>query len=281
MIRPNMPDEQTQLSILQNLIYNSHGAQVTIRTLDIGGDKALPYLSMPAEQNPALGCRGLRFLLEKPDLAMNHLRAILRASTAAPNVAVMFPMVSDIHDLESMLNALEKARLSLEEDHIPYGKPKIGIMLEVPSAILCLDKLLPLVDFVSVGTNDLVQYLFAVDRNNNRVTGWFRQCHPAVIRLLGYICDKVAEYPGKEVSICGELAANHVALPLLLGAGLRKLSMNSTAIDEVRNYLRCLSIDDCRRIYEEACACDSHSQVRILIEKEYQKYRSQTTRKKR
>jgi phosphotransferase system enzyme I (PtsI) len=280
MIRPNMPDEQTQFNVLQNLIYNAQGAPVTIRTLDIGGDKSLPYLNLAAEQNPALGCRGLRFLLESPDIAQSHLRAILRSCTA-PGISVMFPMVSDLHDLRSIKDALEKARLSLEADRIPYGVPRIGMMLEVPSAVACLDQMLPLVDFVSIGTNDLVQYLFAVDRNNNRVTGWFRQCHPAVLRILGEICDKASEFPGKEVSICGELAANCMALPLLLGAGLRKLSMNSTAIGDVRNYIRSLSIDECRRIYLEACNCDTHQDVRLLIEAEYQKHQAAYNRKRR
>ncbi len=264
MIRSARPDENTQHRVLKRLLDDAKGAPVIIRALDIGGDKPLPYMKWEHELNPSLGWRGLRFLLSNPDFTQIHLRAILRACHSS-NAQLMFPMVGDLCDLRRAKEAVERAAQSLTADRIPFGMPKIGMMLELPSAVVCLDQLLPEVDFVSIGTNDLVQYLFGVDRGNAKVTSWFQQCHPAVMRLLGQICDTVAKFPGKSLELCGELAGNAQATPLLLGAGLRKLSMSSAAIDGVRNCIRKVSLDDCRRLYEQACRCTSADEVQKLL----------------
>lgn len=260
MLRNSLPDEQTQYNVLANLVENAKGAPVTIRALDIGGDKPLSYLKWDPENNPSLGWRGLRFLLSNQEVARPHLRAILR-TCSAPNVTLMFPMVADKADMQRARAAVEDAHRSLTAERIPHGVPRLGMMLEVPSAVWCLEQLMPEVDFVSIGTNDLVQYLFAVDRGNNKVTQWFKQCHPVVFRVLGHICDTVARFPGKELELCGELAGNPLATPALLGAGLRKLSMNSSAIAGVRENIKKVALPECRTLYEEVCRCANSDEV--------------------
>ncbi|MFA6723477.1 MAG: phosphoenolpyruvate--protein phosphotransferase [Lentisphaeria bacterium] len=270
MIRNMMPSEEDQFRVLSRLVEASKGNPVCIRALDIGGDKPLPYINWEKEDNPSLGWRGLRFLLSNPEFLHSHLRAILRTS-ALGKVSIMFPMVGDIYDLEQAKSALEKARQSLLEEGLAFDeKHRFGIMLELPSAVMALDRLLPLVDFVSIGTNDLIQYLFAVDRANSKVTRWFRQCHPIVWRTLGQICRSVEQFPDKELSICGELAGQPRALPLLLGAGLRRLSMNANFISEVRACIEQVSLPECRELFEQACECRYELEVQELLSRYYQ-----------
>ena len=260
MIRNSMPDEEIQCRVLKRLVEGTTDAEIIIRALDIGGDKPLPYVTWDEELNPSLGWRGLRFLLTNPEIAMHHLRAILR-NCLSKNVKLMFPMVSDKSDLIRIKELVRSAQESLDADGLEYGTPSIGMMLEVPSAVLTLDTLLPEVDFVSIGTNDLVQYLFAVDRGNGRVTQWYQQCHPIVLRMLGKICKTVAKFPGKDLELCGELAGNLSALPALLGAGLRKLSMNPTAIPNIRDLIRKVRLNDCEELYQRVCEADTAEQV--------------------
>lgn len=264
MIRNTMPDEETQYRVISRLVNAAQGAPVAIRALDIGGDKPLSYVKWGEELNPSLGWRGLRFLLSNPDFLRPQLRAILRASVNS-NVSLTFPMVSDRSDLRRAREAVEEAKRSLQIDRVPYGNPKIGMMLELPSAVVCLDSLLPDVDFVSIGTNDLVQYLFAVDRGNSHVTKWFQHNHPVVLKLLGEICATVARHPGKCLQLCGELAGSWHYTPLLLGAGLRRLSMNPSVLPSIRDRIRSLRLSDCEELYRNACECDDAEQVYRLV----------------
>ena len=252
VIRNAMPDEETQYRVISRLVKDANGAPVSIRALDIGGDKPLPYIKWDDELNPSLGLRGLRFLLSNPDILRTQLRAILRASLDA-DVTLTFPMVADLMDLQEAKKAVAEAKRSLQLDQVPYGNPKIGMMLELPSAFFCLEQLLPEVDSVSIGTNDLVQYLFGVDRGNSHVTKWFRHNHPIVFRLLGEICSTVAKYPEKTVQLWGELAGSRLCTPLLLGAGLRRLSMNPSILPSIRERIRGLKLSDCEKLYNEAC----------------------------
>ncbi|NMA20868.1 MAG: phosphoenolpyruvate--protein phosphotransferase [Lentisphaerae bacterium] len=271
MIRNAMPDEEEQFRVISRLVSAAKGDPVTIRALDIGGDKPLPYINWEHEDNPSLGWRGLRFLLSNPEFLHTHLRAILRTSALGP-VSIMFPMVGDLYDLLQAKEALEKAQSSLREDGIAFdGKHQFGIMLEVPSAVVALDQLLPKVDFISIGTNDLIQYLFAVDRGNSRVNRWYRQSHPIVLRTLQYICQKTAQFPGKRVSLCGELAGQARALPLLLGAGLRRLSMNSNFIPAVRSCIEKVSIIECNELFAEASQMSSELDVQKLLDDFYRR----------
>lgn len=267
MIRNAMPDENEQYRVISRLVQAAKGSPVTIRALDIGGDKPLPYVDWGKEDNPSLGWRGLRFLLSNPEFLHSHLRALLRTTALGP-VNIMFPMVGDVHDLKLAKRALEKAQESLEKDSLPFdANYRFGIMLEVPSAVLALSQMLPLVDFVSIGTNDLIQYLFAVDRGNSKITRWYRQMHPVVLQVLQEICQKTAEFPDKTVTICGELAGQARAVPLLLGAGLRKFSMNSNFIPAVRAYVGKVSLQECQELFAEALKCSSEVEVlKILAE---------------
>lgn len=265
LIRNNMPDEETQHRVLQRLVGGAEGAPVVIRALDIGGDKPLPYIQWDDELNPSLGWRGLRFLLTNPDFARTHLRAILRVCVAR-NVRLLFPMISDMSDIIRIKAMVRDAQESLRKDGIEYGDPPIGMMLEVPSAALTLERLLPEVDFVSIGTNDLVQYLFAVDRGNARVKQWYQQCHPIVIRLIGDVCRIMSKYPDKELEICGEMGGNMSALPVLIGAGLRKFSMNPAAVPHIRELARRVCLEDCRDLYQQVCDVDTAEQAQRILD---------------
>ena len=268
MIRNSTPDEDTQYRVFSRLVEGCKGAPVVLRALDVGGDKPLQYFKWEDELNPSLGWRGLRFLLaeENRDFAMTHCRAILRVAARYPNLRVMFPMVADLHDLRQAKAMLAQAAESLKETGQECGSPRVGIMVELPSAALSLDQLIPESDFVSIGTNDLVQYLFGADRGNSRVAQWYRQCHPVVFRLLGQICAVAERYPGKHVAICGELAGNQKALPALLGAGLRFLSMNPATIPPVRDYIRRVELAECRNLYQNVCRCATAQEVHALLD---------------
>ena len=265
MIRNTMPSEDDQFNIFSRMLKAAAGATVTIRLLDAGGDKPLPYYKTDHEDNPALGWRGLRFLLSNPEIMAPHLRAILRAS-ALGDVHILVPMVADLYDLAEIKQALQVAAAELRQRGDKIGDYRLGMMIEVPSALYGLDRLLPEVDFVSIGTNDLVQFLFAVDRANARVSKWFRQCHPIVLRALQDICRQVHAYKGKTVTLCGELAGSRRALPLLLGAGLRQLSMTPHQAPVLRPLVNQLSIPDCEKLFARAILCETEMDVMKLID---------------
>ena len=266
MIRNSMPDEEEQFRILSRLVAATDGAALNIRALDIGGDKPLSYFTWEHEDNPSLGWRGLRFLLSNEGFFHTHLRAMLRAS-AQGQVNLLFPMISDCGDVRQARAAMMQARESLRKDGLPYREDAdFGMMLELPSAVSCLDKLLPEVDFVCIGTNDLLQYMFAVDRSNSYVGRWYRQLHPAIFRVLQGICRQGAAFPGKRISICGELAGNILALPVLLGCGLRTLSMAPGHIPAIRDYVRKLDLAECQELTEKVLQADVESDVRTLLE---------------
>lgn len=252
MIRCELPTEDEQYNVLKRLVEGAGKAPVTIRVLDAGGDKPIPYLNVwRQEDNPAIGWRGLRFLLSNPQILGPHLRAILRAASHG-TVNILFPMVGDLYDLLNAKEALHRAEEELRERNVPFcDHCSIGIMLEIPSAVWALRTLLPHIDFVSIGTNDLVQFLFAVDRGNPHVNQWYRQCHPVLLRAIQFVCRTVSEYPGKTVSICGELAGSRRALPLLLGAGLRKFSMTPSRVSSIRDLVAKYDISECEELFQE------------------------------
>lgn len=264
MIRNTMPSEEEQFKMLSKLVQKSGDSSVTIRALDIGGDKPLPYVQWGDELNPSLGWRGLRFLLSNPDFLMPHLRAMLR-TTMYGNVRIMFPMVADRCDVAQVKKAIESAKASLKRDGIKFRNPEFGIMLEVPSILEDLDLVLPEIDFASIGTNDLIQYLFAVDRGNARVNKWYHQYHPIILKTLKRISNAFAKYPEKELSICGEMGGSVRAIPLLLGVGLRRFSMNSTVISPIRNYISKLKISECEELAHKAMNAKDDAEVITLI----------------
>jgi phosphoenolpyruvate-protein kinase (PTS system EI component) len=224
---------------------------VIVRTLDAGGDKQIPYLDMPVEQNPFLGRRAIRLTLAEPELFQAQLRAILRAGHER-NIKVMFPMISSINELRQARAQLDQAKLALAAEKIPHAEsPEVGIMIEIPSAAILADALAPLVDFFSIGTNDLAQYTLAADRTNPLVAPLADPLHPAVLRLIRQVIE-AGHAHRKWVGMCGELAGNPLAIPVLLGLGLDEFSMTASAIPAAKALLRSLSVPQAQRV-ADAC----------------------------
>ncbi len=216
---------------------------VTFRTYDLGGDKAAD--GMAAEENPILGWRAVRFCMERKDIFRKQLISILRASALSPSVRIMFPMISGSEELKDVLSFLEEVKDECRKKGIAFDENmKIGTMIETPSAAITADVLADYVDFMSIGTNDLIQYTIAVDRGNERIAYLYRPLHPAVIRLLKYVADS-AKKKGVTVSICGEMAGQAEYAPLLVGLGFDELSMTAHSILEVRKRIRTLDWESC------------------------------------
>jgi len=262
---PEPPDEETQVTILQRIGAVMGNQPVCVRTLDAGGDKPLPFLNTAPEDNPFLGVRGVRLSLAHPDLLHIQLRAVLRAA-AAWRLKLMFPMISTVEEVEQCLERVDVARRQLEKENIDHGWPlPVGIMIETPAAALLMPELAGRLDFFSVGTNDLTQYTLAAERGNPTLAAYADALHPAVLRLVRQVLE-CAHGHGKPVSVCGELAADPVAVPILLGLGVDELSVVPAAVTDVRDLIRRLDNRRCQALTAEALNCDRATQVRRLVE---------------
>ncbi|MCX7854600.1 MAG: phosphoenolpyruvate--protein phosphotransferase [Anaerolineae bacterium] len=258
--RATMPDEEEQYQAYRAIADVLGSRPLIIRTLDIGGDKPLPYLPFPPEANPFLGVRAVRLTLRHPDLFQPQLRAILRAGVER-NIWVMFPMISTRDEVFRVLEALEQAKADLERAGVPYQKEiTVGIMVETPAAAVAADLLAPLVDFFSIGSNDLTQYVLACDRGNEQLRSLYQPLDPAVIRLIQHVIEAAHRY-GKHVGLCGELAGEPLAIPLLLGLGLDEFSMTPAAIPYAKELIRALSMADAREIARQALRLPSAAEV--------------------
>jgi phosphotransferase system enzyme I (PtsI) len=247
----HMPTEQEQFDSYKKVLVNAMGNPVTLRTLDIGGDKTLRYLALPKEDNPFLGNRALRLCLDHPEMFKTQLRAALRASAFGP-LQIMFPMVGTMDDIRAGKAAVEEAKQELRKQGIAFDeKINVGIMIEIPSIAMIADMAAKEVDFASVGTNDLTQYLHAVDRMNPAITEYFQSMSPSMFRILGRI---FAEFnkAGKPVSVCGELAGDHLGALVMFGLGLRKFSMNSANIARVKRTLSLFTLEEAENIAKTA-----------------------------
>ena len=264
MERRQFPTEEEQVSMYRRAVEIADGKPVTFRALDVGGDKPLGYFKMPDERNPVLGWRGIRLCLDWPDILYTQLRAILRAS-AEGHVRIMLPMVTTRSEVVRCREVLDQLTADLRANNVAFD-PRIefGVMVEVPVMVSVLPEILPVVDFVSVGTNDLVQYLLAVDRDNQRVAKMYDPFHPGVLRVLAQI-SKMAIEAGKSASICGEIAGDHWFTPVLLGLGYRELSMAPVFLPRVKLMLRSFSLEECRVIARRALSLHSTSAVRKMI----------------
>ncbi len=262
MDRATAPTEEEQLDAYDRAAAAAGDRPLIIRTLDVGGDKPLPYLDLGEEANPFLGCRAIRFCLERPDVFMPQLRAILRASAGERrNVQLMLPMIGTPAEVRAARAMLAEAQDELRAAGIPFDEDmKVGIMIEVPSAAVVADQLAREVDFFSIGTNDLTQYVMAADRGNPRVAGLANALQPSVLRLVGDVV-AAAHTAGIWVGMCGELAGNPLATPVLVGLGLDELSMSAPAIPAVKAAVRRFSLAEAQRIAAAALALDSAGAV--------------------
>ena len=251
MNRPEFPGEEELFEKYNEVVEVMAPKPVTIRTLDINGDKAVTNQAGYEEANPALGLRAIRYCLRKPDVFRTQLRAILRAA-AFGNVRILFPMIAAYFEICEALKALDEAAESLEKDGLAYNRDiEIGIMMEVPSAVVLADLLAEKADFFSIGTNDLIQYALAIDRGNRNVAHLYQPLDPAVLRLIKKVAD-VGQAKGIEVFMCGEMAATARHIPLLLGLGIDELSMNPQSIPRAKRVIRSLNVSDTRQFVKEA-----------------------------
>ncbi|MGD2164787.1 MAG: phosphoenolpyruvate--protein phosphotransferase [Anaerolineae bacterium] len=262
--REHLPSEEEQFEAYRSIVQVFGERPVILRTLDIGGDKELPYLDLPDEMNPFLGVRAIRLCLRRPELFKPQLRAALRAG-AEGNLKVMFPMVSGMAEVRAARELLEACRKELEEEgHAMAEEMEIGIMVEVPSAVVMADRLAREVDFFSIGTNDLSQYTMAADRTNADVASFVTGFQPAVLRLVRDTIE-AAHRHGKWVGLCGELAGEPLAIPILLGLGLDEFSMNPPAIPIAKQIIRQLSTREARAVARDALELDSPEAVMALV----------------
>ena len=236
MGRMSFPTEEEQFQVYKNILQQMGEKQVTIRTLDIGSDKKEEYFELKDEENPALGCRGIRFCLEKPEIFKIQLRALLRASVYG-NLEILYPMITAEEEIDEIHKILEEVVCELKEETIPYKIPKQGVMIETPAAVIISDILANKVDFFSIGTNDLTQYTLAVDRQNSKYTSRYNGYHPAILRMIRHVV-KEAHKKGKPVGICGDLAGDIELTEQFLNIGIDVLSVVPSMVLKLRKRVR-------------------------------------------
>ncbi|MEB3767190.1 phosphoenolpyruvate--protein phosphotransferase [Acinetobacter sp. MD2] len=265
MLRDRFPGEEEQRAIYRQQLSHFANKPVTMRTLDIGADKDLPYFSIE-EENSALGWRGLRFTLDHPEIFSSQIRAMLKASIGLNNLHILLPMVTSVSEVEEVLYLLERDWVAVqEEEQVKINKPKIGIMVEVPSVLLQIDEFAPLVDFFSVGSNDLIQYLLAVDRNNPRVSSVYSHFHPSVLRSLQKLV-KDCHRNDRPVSICGEMAGDPLSAILLMAMGFNTLSMSSSNILRVRKAICLTPMSDAEALLEHVVHLNNPLLIKSWLE---------------
>lgn len=266
MGRQSLPSEEEQFDAYKVVaeIFGSK-APVVIRTLDIGGDKELPYMDLPKEANPFLGYRAIRLCLDRKDIFKTQLRAILRASSFG-NIKLMYPMIATMQELREANAILAEVKQELDKENIPYNREmEVGMMIEVPAAALVADQLAREVDFFSIGTNDLVQYTMAADRMNERVSYLTEPFNPAVLRLIRNVIN-AAHQQGKWAGMCGEMAGNLTAIPLLVGLGLDEFSMSAGSILSARALMSRLNRPEMQKLAEEALNMTSAEEIKQYVE---------------
>ncbi len=270
MLENGFPSEEGQVAQYQGMLQMFNEKPVTLRTLDIGADKQLPYMPI-SEENPCLGWRGIRITLDQPEIFLIQVRAMLRANAATGNLSILLPMVTSLDEVDEARRLIDRASREVEE-MIGYAipRPRLGVMLEVPSMVFMLPNLASRVDFISVGTNDLTQYILAVDRNNTRVASMYDSLHPAVLRALAMIAHD-AERFGIDLRLCGEMAGDPMCVTILIGLGYRHLSMNGRSVARVKYLLRRIDIAEAqelsRRSLEAQMATEVRHQVAAFMER--------------
>lgn len=261
-----LPSEEDQFEAYKEVLESLDGKQVIIRTMDIGGDKQLPYLALPEEMNPFLGYRAIRVSLDQDHIFRTQLRALLRAS-AYGRLGIMFPMISNLTEFRQAKAILEEEREKLVSEGVKIGDDlEVGIMIEIPAAAILADQFAKEVDFFSIGTNDLIQYSMAADRLNERVSYLYQPYNPSVLRLIQFVIES-SHKEGKWTGMCGEVAGDQTALPILVGMGLDEFSMSATSILKSRSLMAQLTVDDCKELARKAVEeCQTSDEVEKMVE---------------
>lgn len=264
MLQSGFPSEEEQVAQYQGMLQMFNSKPVTLRTLDIGADKQLPYMPI-SEENPCLGWRGIRITLDQPEIFLIQVRAMLRANAATGNLSILLPMVTSLEEVDEARRLIERASREVEE-MIGYAipRPRLGVMLEVPSMVFMLPQLANRIDFISVGTNDLTQYILAVDRNNTRVANMYDCLHPAVLRALAMIAHD-AERFGIDLRLCGEMAGDPMCVTILVGLGYRHLSMNGRSVARVKYLLRRIDIEEAQELSRRSLEAQMTTEVRHQV----------------
>jgi phosphotransferase system enzyme I (PtsP) len=262
LMQDRFPGEELQLRIYRKALEAFAPRPVSLRTLDVGGDKSLPYFPVK-EDNPFLGWRGIRISLDHPEIFLTQIRAMLRASVGLNNLTILLPMISTVTELDQALLLINQAQGELLEEGEPVVRPPVGIMIEVPSAVYQISAMAKRVDFFSIGTNDLTQYLLAVDRNNTRVAGLYQTLHPAVLGAIKQVIDE-AHVLGKPVSVCGEMAGDPAAVLALMGLGVNSLSMSASNLARVKWVIRSFTQDEARDLLQQAWLLEEPRAIREL-----------------
>ncbi|MFE9276950.1 phosphoenolpyruvate--protein phosphotransferase [Paenibacillus glucanolyticus] len=265
MGRDKLPSEEIQYVAYKSVLEKMEGKPVVVRTLDIGGDKELPYLDLPKEMNPFLGFRAVRLCLDRQDIFRTQLRALLRASVHG-NLRIMFPMIATLSEFREAKALLEEEKAKLVSEGTPVSEEiQLGIMVEIPSTAVLADQFAKEVDFFSIGTNDLIQYTMAADRMNERVAYLYQPYNPAILRLVKMVID-AAHREGRWVGMCGEMAGDYTAIPILLGLGLDEFSMSATSILPARSQIGKLSRSDMQALAAKALEMGTAEEVVSLVE---------------
>jgi phosphotransferase system enzyme I (PtsP) len=261
--RDTLPTEDEQYRLYRDLLKFFAPKPVTVRTLDTGGDKNLPFFTI-AETNPFLGRRGIRFTLDHTGIFLTQLRALLRANAGIGNLQILFPMISRIHEIDAAINLLDRANADLAAEGHAAAKPHIGAMIEVPSAAYVISELATRVDFFSIGTNDLTHFLLAVDRSNPSVQGFNDSLHPAVVHVVADIIQK-AHRQNKPVGVCGEMAGDPASALLLLGLGVDSLSMSPSSLPRIKWTIRNFTMQQARDLAGKALEIDNETDTQQLL----------------
>lgn len=265
-----LPTEDEQYEAYKAALEGMSGKQVVVRTMDIGGDKELPYLPLPEEQNPFLGYRAIRICLDRQDIFRTQLRALLRASKYG-RLAIMFPMIATVQEFKDAKAIFEEEKANLVASGVEVSDDiQVGMMMEIPAAAMIADKLAEYADFFSIGTNDLIQYSMAADRGNERVSYLYQPYNPSILRLIKNIID-ASHKEGKWTGMCGEMAGDQIAVPLLLGLGLDEFSMSATSILKTRSLIKKLDSKEMKELADKAVSdCETVDEVVSLV-KEFTK----------
>ena len=263
MGRPDLPPEEEQFYLYKKVLESFAPRPVTLRTLDIGGDKTLESMGLPKEENPFLGNRALRLCFANPEIFTTQIRACLRAAMYG-NLWIMLPMVGSMDDIRRAQEFIQKAKDGLKKEGVPCGDYKLGIMVEIPSIALVAGHAAKEVDFASIGSNDLCQYLCAADRMNSAVENYYQSYHPALFKLIGETVKAFAN-EGKPVSVCGELGGDPLAAPVLVGLGVTKLSMGAASVANIKRTISCLTMEKAVEMAQKVLELATDNEVRTYL----------------